>query len=459
MQATMPLRNRRLATWLAGEFISQFGDQFFIIAMAFAATRAGGPGALALILSVGTLPRLFLMLLGGALVDRLDSRRIMIWSDVVRTALAAAITLYSWVGTSNVPVLLVTMLLFSFIGSGFDPASNALPVYIVRGEDLSRLQGIRTTLSRLALIAGAPMGGLVVELGGIPLAFGLDAVSFAFAALAVSALRVRRVTSESPAGAKAGLLRETMDGLRYTLRHPLLRGVVLILAIMEFAFTGPVNIGTQALVLQRDWGPSGFGLILGFFGAGAVVGPITISILGNRARRLGLPALASAAVGCGAFALLGFTSNLAVACAVAACAGVTTNFLAAVFIPILQANAAPAFLGRVMSALSFGFSGLVPLSTALTGILIETWGTTAAIAAGGATAALIALAGLASRHLRQADIGGNHTDEASESRKHVPESRGDDHDLRRADRSAHGRSPSGRAQRSTATGRRSAHPS
>src|SRR5437868_10484659 len=126
------LRSGGPVSWLVGEFISHFGDQFFIIAMAVMATRAGGPGALALILSVGLLPRLLLMLLGGALVDRLDPRHVMVWSDGIRVVLATAITVYSAVGPPNIAVLLVAMVLFSIVGSAFEPATNAIPVYTVR---------------------------------------------------------------------------------------------------------------------------------------------------------------------------------------------------------------------------------------------------------------------------------------------------------------------------------------
>ncbi|MER6945454.1 MFS transporter [Nonomuraea sp. NPDC000554] len=443
------IRDRRLISWLAGEFVSHFGDQFFYVAVSVMAAKAGGAGALAVIISVGMLPRLVLMLPGGALVDRLDPRRVMIWSDAVRVGLAAGIALYAALGRPSVPVLLGFMLLFSVVGSVFDPASNAIPVYAVRTEDLSRLQGIRTMLLRISIIAGAPAGGLVVGLGGAPLAFGFDAVSFAFGAVAVAALRTRKppappapavhavgggeagsIENAADGGdtgnignaavggdaasaadgvgkAKAGILRETVEGLRYTARTPLLLAVVLVLAGAEFAVTGPVSVGIPVLALERGWGPPGYGLVLGCFGAGALVGPLTISFVGGRLGRIGTPALVATAIGCLFLAVVAVTPALAVACVAAACMGLAVNFLSAVLIPMLQINADPAYLGRVMSTLSFGFTGLVPVSTALTGVLIAAWGISATITAGAATAALVALAGLTSRQLRHATIIGS----------------------------------------------------
>ncbi|MFF0572960.1 MFS transporter [Streptosporangium saharense] len=411
------LRDRRLVSWLAGEFVSHFGDQFFIIAISVTATQAGGPGALALVLSVGMLPRLLLMLPGGALVDRLDPRRVMIWSDVVRTVLAAGITLYTAIARPNVTVLLVAMLLFSVIGSAFEPATNAIPVYAVRTEDLVRLQGIRTTLSRIAIIAGAPAGGVIVGFGGASLAFGLDAASFLLGAIAVAALRMRK-TALSPANAeettKSSLLRETLDGLRYTIHRPLLLVVVLVLAGMEFSVTGPVSVGLPALTLERGWGPSGLGLILGFFGFGAMIGPLTISVIGNRLGRVGGWTLIVAAAGCLLLAVIATTPELVVACVAAACMGAAINFLSAVFIPLLQTNAEPAYVGRVMSTLSFGFTGLAPLSMAVTGILMEVLGSTVTIVSGASVAALVGLSGLASRHLRNASVAsGDHAKKPS----------------------------------------------
>ncbi|MFC9486633.1 MFS transporter [Streptomyces hydrogenans] len=391
-------------SWLVGEFISDFGDLFFIVGMAAVATEIAGPGGLALILSLGALPRLALMLPAGALVDRLDPKRVMVGANVVRCVLAFGITFYVARGTPSLVVLVVFALLFSAVGSLFEPASHALPVFAVDEKHLLRLQGVRQTLNRVALVTGSPAGGLAVGLGGAPLAFGFDAATFVVATLAIAALRTRSGGDAPEGEPKHGIVRDTLDGLRYVLRTPVLRSTLLLLAGMEFAVTGPINVGMPAVSMEQGWGPSGFGIVLGAFGLGAALGPLTLTLFGPRLARPGLIALLASAIGCVAYAAVVFSPVLAYVCVAAVFFGSTVNFLSAIFIPVLQKNSDAAYIGRVMSMMAFGFTGLAPLSMALTGSVIELVGAQEATLVGMFTAAACALAGLCSANLRRVSV-------------------------------------------------------
>ncbi|MFI6598299.1 hypothetical protein ACIBHX_18745 [Nonomuraea sp. NPDC050536] len=87
----MGLRDKRVIGWLSGEFLSNLGDQFYLVAVTYFATLTAGARGAALVLTVGTLPKIVLMLFGGAFVDRLGPRLLMVGSDAVRTALAAGL--------------------------------------------------------------------------------------------------------------------------------------------------------------------------------------------------------------------------------------------------------------------------------------------------------------------------------------------------------------------------------
>jgi hypothetical protein len=279
-----------------------------------------------------------------------------------------------------------------------------LPIFAVDEKYLLRLQGVRQTLNRVALVTGSPAGGLAVGLGGAPLAFGFDAATFVVATLAIAALRTRAAEVAPEGEPKRGIVRDTLDGLRYVRRNPVLRSTLLLLAGMEFAVTGPINVGMPAVSTEQGWGPSGFGIVLGAFGLGAALGPLTLTLFGPRLARPGLSALLASAAGCVVYAAVVFSPVLAYVCVAAVLFGSTVNFLSAIFIPVLQRNSDAAYIGRVMSMMAFGFTGLAPLSMALTGTAVELLGAQVATLVGMFAAATCALAGLYNANLRRVSI-------------------------------------------------------
>lgn len=267
--------------WTA-QTVSSFGDGVSQAALPLLAlTLTRNPMALAVITAAGTLPWLLFGLLGGALVDRWDLRRIMWITDAARALLLAIPAAAAALDMLSVPLLAAVAFLLGLGGLFFDTAATAyLPDLLGRDPALleranSRLHGTQTAASGFT---GPPAGSALLALGR---AFPLltDAVSFAF-----SALLVRTLPAAPRPVPQAGesLLRQARAGASYVFRDRLLLGLALRPAVGNIAFLAVETV--LALFARERLGvePFGFGLLLTAEATGGLIGAAIASFLGRR---------------------------------------------------------------------------------------------------------------------------------------------------------------------------------
>uniref|UniRef100_UPI00189268FD MFS transporter n=1 Tax=Catenulispora pinisilvae TaxID=2705253 RepID=UPI00189268FD len=277
------IRNPQYLRLLGGATMSALGDQFWYVALAYAAVRAASPAAAGVVLSVSSIPRLLLVLFGGVIVDRFDARKLMIGSDALRAAvcLAAAGLVTRLPGLG---LLTVVAVVFGIVDALFLPASVALRPRLLEPHQYSGGAVLWTLSGRLALTVGAPLGGLVAASAGLGAALVVDAVSFVVSVASLMGLRSRAEVSTStattaatkPAARKEPFGRSFVAGLRYITHHPVLGPYVLWLALTNIGMVGPLNVGAALLATRRGWGAPGMGVLLTGFGVGAAVGAVVM---------------------------------------------------------------------------------------------------------------------------------------------------------------------------------------
>lgn len=332
--------------WVAAATVSQIGDAVLYFALGWAATAYGGTAAGAVLAAV-IVPRTVLMLLGGAIADRVGPRRVMITADalllvgsVVAAVLAVAVGTPLWLLVAVAVVLGVT-------SSFYNPAAGSLPARLVEPDQLPRALALRNAGFQTASLAGGPLGGLLVAAGGMVAVLGVNAASFL---VVLAALAVLRPRAAAPATGPRSLLGEMRDGLGVAIRQPALR-LVLALYAVAGGFVIPLgSLVVPLLARERDWGAPGAGWVDGAIGAAALVGALVVSRTGVHPRTglataLGLLGTAVGAVG------------LAVAPGVplAVVAGLVIGAGLAAFIahagPQLVAHSPDTHLARVMALL------------------------------------------------------------------------------------------------------------
>ncbi|MFD3786238.1 MFS transporter [Streptomyces cyaneofuscatus] len=375
-------RDANVLRWLAAYTASLIGDSVYFVALSWSAQKVAGPAEVGLVMAAGAFPRALLMLGGGVAADRFGVRRIVLGSDAVRCILILAVAAGVAVTAPAVWILVVLALAFGAVDALFVPAVGALPPRITTADQLTRVTGMRTLSMRVSQISGPPLGGLAMGLGGAPAAFAVAGVLFALSLPLLLTVRLRPVEvpdvgdaadvrSEAPAAGSAW--QDLLGGLRYLRRHPLIGPLIAVIAISELGLTGILNVGMILLNGERGWGPSGYGWIIGGFGAGATVGVVLLTVAG-RLPRAG-PALAGTLlVGCAGAATIALVPTLPLAVAVAATVGLAMGICGTLANALVQTAADPAYLGRVTSVVMLTSVGLAPMSYPLVGAAIGVWG-------------------------------------------------------------------------------------
>ncbi|MDX2151499.1 MAG: MFS transporter [Bryobacteraceae bacterium] len=271
-------------TWM-GQVVSEVGDHFNTIAVFSLALANTGSGLVvsALMLS-RAIPAVMAGPLAGILLDRLDRKQIMIWSDLIRAAVAVLFIFAVGRNDPNVLYLLSGLLMFAspFFTSG---RASILPTITSR-EELHTANTLTQTTQWTALTLGSFLGGASVVHFGYEWAFVFNSLSFLFSAWSISRLRVERgFRAVREALTENEVVRpwsEYAQGLRYMIGTPLLLAIGLV-------HVGWATGGGAAQVLFPLFGevvfrggPGGIGALWGCAGVGLLLGGALVYRLGPR---------------------------------------------------------------------------------------------------------------------------------------------------------------------------------
>ncbi|WP_433343883.1 MFS transporter [Streptomyces sp. CA-253872] len=399
-------RDGNVLRWLLAYTASLVGDGVYFVALAWAAQRVAGPTEVGFVMATGAVPRAVLMLGGGVLADRFDPRRIVLGSDAVRCVLILGVAGAVALTSPALWLLVLVALVFGTVDALFVPAVGALPPRLTRPDQFARVVGMRSLAMRLSQITAPPLAGLALGLGGVPVTFAVAGTLFALSLPLLSSLRIHppEATNEAETPAAPTRLRaELADGLRYIGGHPLVRPLVLALALCELGLSSTLNVGLILLNAERGWGPSGYGWIVGAFGAGAAAGAALLTVVGW-VPRAGLVLGGTLGLACVSTGVLGFVPVLGVVVGCAALTGLAAGTAGSLNNSLLQNAADPAYLGRVTSVVMLTMVGLAPLSYPVAGAAIGAWGAGPVFAATAALSACGAAYLLLGRAARGAEL-------------------------------------------------------
>lgn len=275
--------------WIA-EVVSLLGDWFNTIALyKLVSDLTGSPFALGAVFIFKMLPLGLASPLAGLLVDRLNRRRVMIVSDLVRAVLVLGFLLVDT--AAEVPLLYVLITLQVVVGSVFQPARSASLPNVTSSRELLTANTLSAATWSTMLAIGAALGGVATELLGTSAVFLIDSGTY----LVSAAFVVRTVIPQDTEPAEAGPLvrkavRKIVDGWRYLRHHPACGRIALVKAAWSLGGGAMVYMLT---LLGGEVAPAaqaaGIGVLFAVRGLGTGVGPIV-------ARKLFLDAAAWPAV-------------------------------------------------------------------------------------------------------------------------------------------------------------------
>jgi MFS family permease len=342
-----PLRESRdLRLLLGGELITGLGTQAALVALPYQLyVETGSAFLTGLLGAVELVPLMSMALLGGALADRRDRRRLLLLIQVALVLGASGLAALTYAGSPPIVALYV----LGGAMAGFGAVQNVTAASIV--PNLVPLAQLRSALAlnygmnTLTQVVGPAVGGVLIGVLGLGAAYTIDAVS----CLAILAA-VWAMSPQPPRGAVAEperVLRSIAEGLRFVRANNALMGSFAI-DLLAMTFGMPRALFAVLSVSVYHTGAGGTGLLYASVAAGATVAALTTGWLAH-ARRLGRIVIWAVVAWGLAIALAGVAGSLWIAAALLALAGAADSVSAVCRSSINQSVTPDHLRGRMSS--------------------------------------------------------------------------------------------------------------
>ncbi len=350
--------------WIGGT-ISLMGDQFYLVALPWLVLQQTGSAvAMGAIMMAGAIPRALLMLMGGAVTDRISPRKIMMATASARTLCVTVIGVLVWLRILQTWELYALAFAFGVADAFAAPASSAYTPSLLKREQLVAASSVSQSTAQLTTIVGPVPAGFVIKALGLAWAFFIDAISFLFIIGALWKLPDPPKSQTAPKKVWHAIL----EGFSYVCKDVPLRSLMLLVTAINFCVAGPVSIGLAYLAKTRFGSPAAYGVVISAFAAGSLLGALLAGVWKIRRRGI-MILLVSAVLGAclGTLGLLGHVWSVAsVLLVMGAAAGMTNVHVGAWAMQRIDT----AVRGRVASVLMLASVGLTPISLAVAGLLI-----------------------------------------------------------------------------------------
>jgi MFS family permease len=353
---------------------SNLADGIFWIALPLLAIRlTDSPALVAGVTVASRLPWLLFSLVAGALADRLDRRRTMVFVDLFRGGLLGALALATFAGFASLPLLYVVAFALGVAETLFDTSAQSIMPNLVEPDRLSvangRLYAVELTMNQFV---GPPVGGFLAA-AGVAMAFGTGAAAYIVAALSLFTIAgTFRPVREGP---PTRMHQDIAEGLRYLFRHRLLRVLAVMVGVSNLASSAVFAVFVLHAVAPGPLALDelGFGLLTTTLAVGSLVGSFIVEPLERRLGRANL--LSMSMLGFSVpMLLLAFTTDvvlIGVAWVIGSAIGIAWNV---VTVSLRQRIVPDRLLGRLNASYRLLAWGTMPVGAALGGLVGETLG-------------------------------------------------------------------------------------
>ncbi len=381
------LRHRDFRLFWAGAFVSFVGSWVQTVGQGWLVFQlTGSEKALGLVTFLGAVPMFVVAPLGGYLADRLNKKIVLITTQTIFALCALTLSIAVWTHHITYEMVLGVALIVGCAASIDMPTRQSMIAHVVSQEEIPQAVPLNAGTFNTARMVGPALGGWVLERYGPGTCYFINALSFLAIILAVALIR-----SDLRSNAlRSASLRETLlEGIRYVLRHPAFRWcVVMVMTTSVFGFFY-LSLLPALAATTLGAGKQGLGTLMTATGVGALMGILTLALLGTRIKRGWTIALAMLGFGC-ALLTLSFAKSFGLAFGCLLLMGMCGIIQMAGTNATLQYFSPPELRGRVVAVHVWALQGLNPFGALFFGWLSERLSLPTAFAFGGAVIALVA---------------------------------------------------------------------
>ncbi len=389
-----PFRAPGITAWWVGSLLAGTGVGIQAVSVPLFLRDRVEPEARAFVIAAAlvaqTLPGAILALVGGAVADRVERRRIL-----VRTYGLAAFVSIAYVALAGLDVRTIWPVfpLAALVGSAGAFTNPARQSMLPQLLSPARLQNgvIFGTMGFMATLQflGPTIAGFAVDLRGLTTAFALEV-----ALLVVAAFVFSRIRTDVPVPTGRSVFGDLVDGLRYVQRDSRLLGLLFLATVPGIFFVGPFAVTVPIVVpdvfqASDKW----VGLLWGCFGGGVFAGSVALTL-----RPLPRRGLAVCIVNIvGGLVLVGYSRSetLPVAAVLLFAWGLGASVFMNYVVALLQQHSDRRMIGRVMSMYTLVFFVSMPIGYGQSGLLTGSYGPQTTLLVNGILATAIGLLCLA----------------------------------------------------------------
>lgn len=392
---------RDLTLLAAGQAVSVAGDSAAMVALLLR-LRPDGSGWVAALLAAELVPFIVCAPLSGRIVDRVETRSVLLFALLGQAAVAVPLAVFSLPG---ITVGLFAVL--SALSSLVRPATSTLVPAAVGADQAARGYARLATGTGFGFIAGPVLGGLLTGIAGSTATLLIDAATFLILSGFVALLRVRR----RPATANEAERPRALAGFSLLWHSPVLRTALLVSAIA----TGCAVVDNVAapfrFINQLHTNDLGYGLYLSAWGVGSLLGVQVLPRLAARRHPVALGA-GNLLMGLG-IAAIGLVPNIPLALVASAAGGVGNGLVNVAQNALIAGHTPDEGRGQAFSAAGASMQAAIGVGTAAGAPLVTGFGAGRAMTFAGSLAAVAALVGLAGPLRRRAEQSTPTPDSAS----------------------------------------------
>lgn len=366
------LRHRNFRLFFGGQSISLIGTWMTRVATSWLVYRiTRSPLMLGTVGFAGQIPTFLLAPFAGVIVDRVDRRSLLVWTQAVSMLQSLALAALTLTHRINIKEVLALSVVQGIVNAFDMPGRQSFMLEMVEDRaDLSNAIAINSSMVHLARLVGPALAGIVIAATNEGWCFGIDGVSYIAVIISLLMMRVKAGTLEKTS---ASMLAQLREGWTYVVNFSPVRNLLLLVGLVGLMGWPYMVLMPIFAVRVLHGGPHTLGFLMGAVGVGSLVSALMLIVRRSVRGLTRVIPVAAAILGIG-LVLFGLSHNFWLSLLTMFLTGFGMMQGLTASNTIIQTLVDEKMRGRVMSFYTMAFVGTAPLGSLLAGGLAHSIG-------------------------------------------------------------------------------------
>lgn len=393
------LWNKDFVLLMQGKFVSNIGDVLYSVALSFwILETTQSKSLMGILLACQTLVKVILSPFGGVLCDRINRKRIIVYSDAVCGTTMLAISILGFMNCLEVWMIFVAGMMMALCSAIFEPTMSSVFPDLIPQDQLSKGLSFKQSIATIVQIIGQSVSGVLLSVFGPLLIFLGNGISFFISSFTESFIAVPKKIETSE---KLTFFEDFKSGLHFMNHQKGLKATILTCCLLNFFGNGfmvlllPYFMETPTLLAE-----TGYGFCMALLTVGTLIGVIGYGLLKTDGHKRWKVFVFSVIIECMSLSIIPFVQGFALFTAIAMVFGFGNAILNIILNEVQYEIVPQAMRGKVFGMIGTMVMGLTPIAMASFSILADYFGTYQMVVFGGIASALSIIVLIVQKEIR-----------------------------------------------------------